>query len=245
MVISFPACEIGGMSGTETTGASFSLKAIAKKEGNVWNISSEKSVVTMEKDDETTTDYYMSINGTIGTTKDADFSLALYMNVKAMEDGGMQMNMGGTFAGESTGKTYGVDGDETSFDWDIAFHRYDIKTNGGAAVMLQTTDLESVTSASVTGESFTSDVDGEVMVDMSGMMSGFVGYQPTKINEVLAKWVTATPTGSMPPYSYEINGKVFVVKTAGGEYAKLRFTDMSDATGKNEAATFDYEYPLK
>ena len=82
----------------------------------------------MEKEDETTTDYYMSINGTIGTTKDADFSLALYMNVKAMEDGGMQMNMGGTFAGESTGKTYGVDGDETSFDWDIAFHRYDIKT---------------------------------------------------------------------------------------------------------------------
>ena len=74
----------------------------------------------MEKEDETTTDYYMSINGTIGTTKDADFSLALYMNVKAMEDGGMQMNMGGTFAGESTGKTYGVDGDETSFDWDIA-----------------------------------------------------------------------------------------------------------------------------
>ena len=46
-------------------------------------------------------------------------------------------------------------------------------------------------------------------------------------------------------YSYEINGKVFVVKTAGGEYAKLRFTDMSDATGKNEAATFDYEFPLK
>ena len=245
VVISFPACEVGGMSGTETTSASFSLKAIAKKEGDVWRISSEKSVVTMEKEDETTTDYYMSINGTIGTTKDADFSLALYMNVKAMEDGGMQMNMGGTFAGESTGKTYGVDGDETSFDWDIAFHRYDIKTNGGAAVMLQTTDLESVTSASVTGESFTSDVDGEVMVDMSGMMSGFVGYQPTKINEVLAKWVTATPTGSMPPYSYEINGKVFVVKTASGEYAKLRFTDMSDATGKNEAATFDYEFPLK
>lgn len=46
----------------------------------------------------------------------------------------------------------------------------------GQPVMLQTTDLESVTSASVTGESFTSDVDGEVMVDMSGMMSGFVGY---------------------------------------------------------------------
>lgn len=51
-----------------------------------------------------------------------------------------------------------------------------------------------------------------------------LGIQPTKVNEVLAKWVTATPTGSMPPYSYEINGKVFVVKTAGGEYAKLRFT---------------------
>ena len=233
VVISFPACKIGGMSGTETTNASFSLKAIAKKEGNIWKISSEKSVVAMEKENATSTDYYMSINGTIGTTKNADFNLALYMNVKAMEDGGMQMNMGGDLVGKSTGKTYGVDGDETSFEWDLAFHRYDIKTNGGAAIMLQTS------------ESFTSDVDGEVMVDMSGMMSGFVGYQPTKVNEVLAKWVTATPTGSMPPYTYKINGKVFVVKTADGKYAKLRFTDMSDATGKNEAATFDYEYPLK
>ena len=245
VVISFPACKIGGMSGTETTNASFSLKAIAKKEGNIWKISSEKSVVAMEKENATSTDYYMSINGTIGTTKNADFNLALYMNVKAMEDGGMQMNMGGDLVGKSTGKTYGVDGDETSFEWDLAFLRYDIKTNGGAAIMLQTSDLESVTSADVTGESFTSDVDGEVMVDMSGMMSGFVGYQPTKVNEVLAKWVTATPTGSMPPYTYKINGKVFVVKTADGKYAKLRFTDMSDATGKNEAATFDYEYPLK
>ena len=56
VVISFPACEVGGMSGTETTSASFSLKAIAKKEGDVWRISSEKSVVTMEKEDEITTD---------------------------------------------------------------------------------------------------------------------------------------------------------------------------------------------
>lgn len=111
--------------------------------------------------------------------------------------------------------------------------------------MLQTTDLNSVTSADVTDNDFTSDVEGEVMVDMSGMMSGFVGYQTTKVNDVLNKWVTATPTGSMPPYTYEINGKVFVVKTADGEYAKLRFTDMSDATGKKEAAAFDYEFPLK
>ena len=95
VVISFPACKIGAMSGTETTNASFSLKAIAKKEGNIWKISSEKSVVAMEKENATSTDYYMSINGTIGTTKNADFDLALYMNVKAMEDGGMQMNMGG------------------------------------------------------------------------------------------------------------------------------------------------------
>ena len=94
VVISFPACKIGAMSGTETTNASFSLKAIAKKEGNIWKISSEKSVVAMEKENATSTDYYMSINGTIGTTKNADFDLALYMNVKAMEDGGMQMLRG-------------------------------------------------------------------------------------------------------------------------------------------------------
>ena len=106
VVISFPACEVGGMGNAEVMGASFSLKAIAKKEGNVWKISSEKSVVEMEKEDDSTTDYYMSINGTIGTTKDSDFSLTLYMNVKAMEDGGMQMNMGGTFAGGATGRSF-------------------------------------------------------------------------------------------------------------------------------------------
>lgn len=66
----------------------------------MYGISQVRSrLLRWKKDDETTTDYYMSINGTIGTTKDADFSLALYMNVKAMEDGGMQMNMGGTLQG--------------------------------------------------------------------------------------------------------------------------------------------------
>ena len=245
IVVSFPEVKVGGMGGGAPVAASFSLKALAKKENDMWKISSEKTVVTMEKADSTSTDYYMNINGEIGTSKDAEFNLNLVMNVKKMADMGVDMNMGGTFTGKSTGKSYAVDGDESAFEWDLAFHRYNIKTNGGAAVMLQTTDLSAVTLADIDGKDFTADVERDVMVDMSGMMKGFVGYQTTNINSVLGKWVTATPTGSMPPYTYEINNSVFIVKTASGEYAKVRFTDMSDATGKNEAASFDYEFPLQ
>lgn len=83
IVISFPACEVGGMNETdEISSATFSLKAIAKKEGDVWKISSEKSVVAVEKEDDSSTDYYMSINGTIGTTKRFGFYLGIIYECK-------------------------------------------------------------------------------------------------------------------------------------------------------------------
>ena len=161
--------------------------------------------------------------------------------------GAMPMAITGTYTvKERDNKVYMLNGDETSFDWDIAFHKYDVKTNGGGAVKLNTFDLDAVTLSSVTGENFTADTDDhQVMVDMTNMMEGFVGYQSTKLNEVLCGWVTATPTGSMPPYTYEINKNVFVLKTAAGEYAKIRFTEYSNDKNEKVYAAFDYEYPLK
>lgn len=138
---------------------------------------------------------------------------------------------------------YVVDGDETSFDWDIAFHKYDIRTNGGAAVKTSSASLTGLTIIPVDG--FVEDVDGDVIADMSQMMKGYVGYQNCKLNKVLCGWVTAIPTGTMPPYTYELNSNVFVVKTKAGKYAKIKFTDTTNEKNKAVYAAFSYEYPMK
>ena len=65
------------------------------------------------------------------------------------------------------------------------------------------------------------------------------------IRDRLCGWVTATPTGSMPPYTYELNNNVFVVKMADGQYAKIKFTDYSNDKNVKVYAAFDYEFPLR
>ena len=50
----------------------------------------------------------------------------------------------------------------------------------------------------------------------------------------------------MPPYTYKLSNLVYVVKFKDGAYAKLKFTDFTDATGqKNGFVTFSYEYKAK
>lgn len=237
VLISMDTIELA-MSGSSASKFVFSAKAKVEEGSAQWVLTGapteiESGGVILEN---------VSFSGTIGKEEGTQAVLTVSFQPK-----GMPFALSGTYtATVGDNKTYVLDGDEISFDWDIAFHKYDIKTNGGAAVKLNTTDLVSVTAASITGMDFTVDTDDhQVMVDMSKMQQGFVGYQSTKLNEVLCGWVTATPTGSMPPYTYELNRNVFVVKTADGEYAKIRFTDYSNDDDKTVYAAFDYEFPLK
>lgn len=251
ITVSFPAVQLTNGMGDNAAivDAYFTIEGTAVKEGDNWlvNCPSEDYWIykTLEDNSLDSTEYRISLTGTIGATENSTFALHLSLCPTAMAEMGASMDLGGDYTGAATGRSFALNGDETSFDWDLAFHRYEIKTNGGAAVMLNATDLNSVTVSSVAGETFTEDVDGSVIVDMSGMMQGYIGYQETKYNAVLGQWVTATPTGSMPPYVYEVNYKVFVVRLADGTYAKIQFTDMSDASGRNEACSFNYEYPLQ
>ncbi len=229
------------MSG-EVAPYSLSTKAAIELDGDTWILKGVPTDVDVVNGETTTVYHEVTFSGEIGAA--AGSAAAIQVTFKP---GAMPMAITGTYTvKERDNKVYMLNGDETSFDWDIAFHKYDIKTNGGAAVRLSTTDLTSVTSASITGADFTTDTDEhQVMVDMSQMQSGFVGYQSTKLNEVLCGWVTATPTGSMPPYTYELNRNVFVVKTADGKYAKIKFSDYSNDKNEKVYAAFDYEFPLK
>ncbi len=215
----------------------FSAKAGIKKEGDVWKLTGKES----DYEGEDITFYGVKFDGTLGTTLSNSDQITV-----SFKPGEMPFSISATYTvTERDNKVYTLDGDESSFDWDIAFHKYDVKTNGGSVVKLNTTDLASVSLSTVEGQSFTADVNKSVMVDMSNMMQGFVGYMDTKVNEVLTGYLTATPTGSMPPYTYELNSNVFVVKMADGQYAKMRFTDYTNAKNQAVYATFDYEFPLK
>lgn len=132
--------------------------------------------------------------------------------------------------------------DETTFDWDIALHRYDVKTNAGSALSTTAKELSEITAIPSSG--YTADMKTDsLMVDMSGMMKNAVGYASGHVNEVLNKGVVAD-LGSMPP-TFSMSGLVYLIKLHSGEYAKIKFTGYRSDENVTGHITFDYEYPVK
>lgn len=147
------------------------------------------------------------------------------------------------YAGTDTYADAQASESDITIDWHIAIHRFNVKTNNGGAVETSATELANLTAIPSSG--YTSDVeittDSGVITDLSGMMSGNVGYASSgTINEVLGNWVTRS--GSMGAYVYTLSGMVYVVKFADGSYAKLKFTDHSNDEGTTGHVTFAYEY---
>ena len=180
--------------------------------------------------------YKFSVSGTIGTTKGAEVLLDC-----KMRPGAMPMDITMTYTSEvGDSYTYEVDAEEEkALTWDIAVHKYNIRTNGGLVKELNTKNFNAVTLADVPADKeMVADTEGSVMADMSQMMSGFVGYQYVKLNEELGRWVTATPTGTMPPYTYELNENVFVVRV-NGKVWKMQFTAYT--YGGKTTARFIYD----
>ena len=136
---------------------------------------------------------------------------------------------------------------DVKIKWHIAIHRFDVKTNGAEAVATTETELDKVTSLPAAGYKTDTLVRKRVITDMSKMMQGIVGYADEEtLNATLGGWLILTPTGTMPPYTYKLSGKVYVVKFKSGANAKLKFTDYSDATGqKKGVVTFSYIYQAK
>lgn len=129
------------------------------------------------------------------------------------------------------------------FAWDIALHRWDVKTHGGAALK---SNYGSVEEAMGTGnwptEAFVADVDSAVVVDMSTMMEGYLGYSKSMVNPVLSQWIDID-TREMPPI-YTLSGKVYIVQLADGTRAALQFTNYMDDASRKGFATIRYRYPL-
>lgn len=214
---------------------SLSVRAEAKLSAGVWHLSGGPSE-TLVGEGEQAKIYKFSIDGTIGTQKGEEVKLMC-----EIVPGSMPMPIQAVYTSKVMDSyTYATDAaEEAKLDWDIAVHKYDIRTNGGLVKKLAKNDMNAVTSADIPADNeMTGDIESTVIADMSNMMSGYVGMSNVMLNSELCGWVTATPTGSMPPYTYSLNDNVFLVKV-GGKVWKMQFTAYN-SLGKT-AARFYYD----
>lgn len=141
----------------------------------------------------------------------------------------------------SKGEIVAVSDYKNDLNWDIAFHRWDVRTNGGesgkgqgAAVQMEKTVLAEVLVAPQSG--YVADAMASVMV--SSAMPPV--YENQGVNSEMAKWMSVN-TSQMPPV-YTMSENVYVVKTAEGKYVKLKFTDFTNDMGERGVITFQYAF---
>ena len=129
--------------------------------------------------------------------------------------------------------------EEAPEKWDIALHRENVKTNQGAALKSDAVSLSALTELP-SGE-FTADVmtDSTLVVDISQMMQGILGYQKSEINPVLNAWVSRS---GMPP-TYTVHKNVYVLRNKDGKYVKIQFSSYNNKEDKTGFATLSYIYP--
>lgn len=145
-----------------------------------------------------------------------------------------------------TAVTAGMSEEEAPAEWDIAVHRYDVKTNGAAVLETGITGLELFMSSGkmpeggYVGDEWTTE---QIIVDMSGMMDGNIGYSESWYNSELSKWLKVD-TSTMPPL-YSMSHKVYAVKLADGSNLALKLSNYMDASGVKGFMTIDYVYPVE
>ena len=133
-------------------------------------------------------------------------------------------------------------------DWDIAFHRYDIKTRSGAGMETPYLSLDELKQAVDEGtfvrpaaDDWVRDVEDSIVVDMSHMMDGYLVYAPSHRNPALSHWVNVDMR-SMPPL-YTMSEQVYLVLLADSSCVAIRFTGFTNpnAYGAKGYVSFDVE----
>lgn len=138
-------------------------------------------------------------------------------------------------------------------DWDLAFHKWDIRTNsgesgkgkGGASQTNYGGDLMvAIWSNIPSKESFTADTQIKTYMTPPKMDDNAPADQRVSVpaNTVLAKWLEVQMT-SIPP-KYTMLDRAFVVRTASGKHAAVKFTSYMNDKAEKGYVSFDYVYPL-
>ena len=132
-------------------------------------------------------------------------------------------------------------------EWDIAQHRYDVKTNGAAVMMTPYHSIKELEAAGLPDEGeWVEDEESEqcITVDMSHMMEGYLTYAPGHKNKELGKWVEVD-TSNMPP-NYTMHDNVMLLRLKDGTYAAIQLANFmsTDSYQVKGWMTVNYKYPM-
>lgn len=140
------------------------------------------------------------------------------------------------------GSTVDITDYKTSTGWDLGFHRFDVRVNGGTSGPGQggtyatgETDFNAVTTAPATGYSLNDSIS--IAIDITSMPPVM---ETVPGDTVMATWITMQYGDAGPEYLY--SNEVFVVKTASGKYAKIQLKDYFNDLGKSGHVNMKYSY---
>lgn len=139
--------------------------------------------------------------------------------------------------------TLDVEADAPS-EWDIAVHRYDVKTNAGRALETEVSDFELAHGLTIDEDCLVGDVwtTDKVVTDMSTMLDGYLSYTDSFYNPEISRWLDVD-TSTMPPV-YTTSGRIYILCLADGSRVGIKFKDfMNDKLVKGHI-TIEYVYPF-
>ena len=131
-------------------------------------------------------------------------------------------------------------------DWDLAFHRQNVKSNSGVSGVglggileykQDVFDFDAVTEAPEDG--YLIDVADSVIYDMSQMMAGNIEYAHTGVNSVTKNWAVLV---DMMSGLWSYAQTAFIVRTADGKYAKIHLMNFKSDRGASGTVTMKYVY---
>jgi hypothetical protein len=131
-------------------------------------------------------------------------------------------------------------------DWDLAFHRQNIKTNSGVSGIgsggilkysQETFNFDAVLEAPEDG--YSTDAPDSIIYDMSQMMAGKIGYIYTGLAQPVKGWAVLT---DMMNGVWTYVQSVFIVRTATGKYAKIYLRNFKNDIGASGTVTMQYVY---
>ena len=133
-------------------------------------------------------------------------------------------------------------------EWDIAHHRYDVKTNGATVMMTPYHSINELEKVGLPEEGkWVEDEESEqcITVDMSHMMEGYLTYASGHKNKELGKWVEVD-TSNMPP-NYTMHDNVMLLRLNDDTYAAIQLANFmsTDSYQIKGWMTVNYKYPIE
>ncbi len=131
--------------------------------------------------------------------------------------------------------------------WDLAFHHFDIRTNGGMAFETEYTSLDQLPAhwSDIPGIEWQADqtTKDRVWIDLSNSLAFNIGCQTIDISLPLSNmaWMDV----SNPPPIYNVSGHVCLLRMKDGTVAALFLDNYMNEKGKKGYLTISYIYPYE